>query len=85
MVVVAGGAGGEDGAALHPVRHVVADRLPQTVVLVSRVVHREQSPVLGVEHEEQPVEKDEGCVTKPNSSMVTGTTPHRGSPVKEAT
>ena len=39
---------------------------------------------LGEDLEEQ-FRSGGGRGTKPNSSMVTGTTPHRGSPVKEAT
>ena len=54
-------AGGREGVALrHPAGHVVAHALAQAVVVVAGVGDRQQPPVLGVEHEEQAVEEDQG-------------------------
>ena len=39
---------------------MLAHRLPQAVVCVTRVVDGKQAPVLGVEYEEQAVEADQG-------------------------
>ena len=63
VVVVAGGRAGEGVPLLHPAGHVVPDPFPQPVVVVARVVDRQESPVLGVEKEEQPVEEGQRRLT----------------------
>ena len=60
VVVVAGGRG-EGIPCGHPARHLVAHPPAQAVVIVARVVDRQQPPVLGVEQEQQPIEEDQRC------------------------
>ena len=60
VVVVAGGDGGEGVLIPCPLGNVVAYPLSKPVVVVPRVVDRQESPVLGIEHEEQPVQEDQG-------------------------
>ena len=60
VVVVVMGGGGEDVSVPRPPGDVIAYPLSQAVVVVPRVVDRQESPVLGIEHEEQPVQEDQG-------------------------
>ena len=59
-VVVVAGRRREGVALRHPAGDIVAHPLAQAVVVVAGVVDRQQPPVLGVEHEEQAVEEDQG-------------------------
>ncbi len=59
MVVIAGGDGRKRIAFGGAAGDVVAHRLAQPVVVVAGVVDGQQSPVLGVQHEQQPVEQDQ--------------------------
>ena len=59
VVVIAGGVGGERVAVLRSPRDVVAHPLAQAVVVIARVVDGEQSAVLGIQHEQQPVQEDQ--------------------------
>ena len=59
VTVVAAGVGGEGIPIGGPPRDVVAHSISHTVVVVTRVVDRQQSSIFGVEQEEQPVEEDQ--------------------------
>ena len=59
MVVVAGGVGGEGVAVLGSPRDVVAHPFAQAIVVIARIVDGEQPAVFGVQHEQQPVQKDQ--------------------------
>ena len=63
-VVVGGGHGREGGAGSLPVGDIIAYRLAQAVVFVTGVVDGEQPAVLGVEHEQQPVEEDQRGIAR---------------------
>ena len=58
VVVVAGG-GGEGVALGHAACDILTYPLAQAVVIVARVVDRQQSAILRVEHEQHPVEEDQ--------------------------
>ena len=59
MVVIIGSNRRVRVISRHPARNLVADRLSQTIVVVSLVVDWQQPPVLGIEHKQQPIEKDQ--------------------------
>ena len=59
MVVIIGSNRRVRVISRHPARNVVTDGLSQTIVVVPRVVDRQQPPVLGIEHKQQPIEEDQ--------------------------
>ena len=59
VVVIAGGDGRKRIVPGRAAGDVVPHALAQPVVVVAGVVDGQQSPVLGVEHEQQPVEEDQ--------------------------
>ena len=72
MVVVAGGVRRERVSVSDPPRHVVPYPLSQPVVVVPRVVDREESPVLGVQHKEQAIQKNQGSLPDVRETLVRG-------------
>ena len=58
-VMVVGGNRRERGSFDHSVCDVVPYPFSEAVVVVARIVNRQESPVFGVEHEEQSVKEDQ--------------------------
>ena len=60
VVVVAGGFRREGVVSGHSVCNVVAYRFAQAIVVVAGIIDGQEAAVLGVEHEEQAVENNQG-------------------------
>ena len=56
----------------HPAGNVVPDALAHTVVVVTQIVDRQKVPVLGIEHEEQSIEEDQGRLANPGQVFPRG-------------
>ena len=54
-VVISGCHAGERVALLHPPRDVVPPGLSQPIVVVARIIHRQQPSILSAQYEQQPV------------------------------
>ena len=71
-VIVVGGHGRVGVAVRHSAGNVVPHALAQAVVVVTPVVDRQQVPVLGIEHEEQSIEEDQGGLANPGQGFACG-------------
>ena len=63
VVVVLGGPRGQGVLVGHALCNVVAHPLAQAVVVVARIIDRQQPAVFGVQNKQQPVQEDQGGLT----------------------